>query len=116
MSAQLFRTASWIGLFSAIVSTGVLVMFTTSLVVSGKAENLTASILVLMALLSVLAAWAAVTRRALLLLALFIVCFVPVGFYLTGVPSWARFAGFAQLGFLVSSLMMFRAAFHRKTD
>ncbi|NNL95026.1 MAG: hypothetical protein HKO64_05345 [Xanthomonadales bacterium] len=103
------RIAQWIGLFCAIISTGVLAMFTTYLVVAGQAQNLTAFILGLMALLSTLAGWAAIRRRALLLLALFIICYLPVGFYLTGVPSWARYAGYAQLGFLVSSLMMFWA-------
>lgn len=116
MNNKLNRIASWLGLFCAILSAGVLIMFNTYIVVSGQAENLTIYILALMAVLSVLAGWAAIRRRALLLLALFIICYLPVGFYLSGVPSWARFAGFAQLGFLVASLMMFWAAYREKTE
>ena len=115
MNTRVFRIAQWIGLFCAIVSAGVLTMFTTYIVIAGQAENLTAWILGLMVGLSALAGWAAIRRRALLLLALFIMCYLPVGFYLSCVSSWARYAGFAQIGFLVSSLMMFWAAFRENT-
>ena len=106
---NLQRLAGLLGLFCAIVSAGVLVMFTTSLAVSGQVGQSTIWVLSVMAMLSIAAAWAAIRERALLLLAIFVVTFLPVGLYLAGVPSWVRIAGIAQFGFLISALMMFRA-------
>jgi hypothetical protein len=102
-----------LGLFSAIVSGGVLLMFSTYLAVSGQSGNLTVLILLLLVALSGVAAWAAITRRPIVLIIAFLISFVPVGFYLSLVGSWVRLAGLAQLGYAVAAIMMLR---HRRAE
>ena len=67
----------------------------------------TAIVGVVMILLAFLAGWAAFTVRPVILLLAFIGSFVPVGYYLLGTPGVFALIGVADLGYLVTSALMF---------
>ena len=62
-------------------------------------------------LLSISGLCAAVAKKPLLMLLIFLVSFFPVGLYLLGVPSIFRLIGITNVLFLVSSLLMLSARY-----
>lgn len=97
-----------VGAGSALVSASGLAVVLAKLLTAERREDMAIVIISVMLLFGIAAFWAAIRERGLILLILFFLSFVPVGFYLALNPSWAGVAGRAQLGYLVAAVWMLR--------
>ena len=106
MSFNPAKKAAMIGTVSALVSGGTVMALVLRIWSDPQLGSSTLMILGSLAALSMVAARAAYTSRPWILLTVFIVSFVPVGFYLLLLPNWIRIAGIAQLGYLWAALLI----------
>lgn len=97
----------WIGLGASAATIGLWVLFLSAN--PSQDQGITAAtyavvhLMVLVALLGALAAWKA---RPYLMLLVFAISFLPMGFYLLGTPGRFRWIGVMNLLFLVSGILL----------
>jgi hypothetical protein len=66
-----------------------------------------ALLLTIIAIIVVLASW---RGHGVFVIALFLISFYPIGYYLWTVPHWIRWIGVFNTGFLIAGLLLWRAA------
>ena len=100
------RLGQIIGLFSALLCGFTSLAFALSLWLNHPHERSTILVFLGLLFLSALALFASLKRRPIVLIAVFVVSFLPVGLYLALHPHWARLAGLAPLGYLVAAWLI----------